>query len=63
MILAVDWLRMAPLHVPTYGLIALIAIAIMGLSWLMRLLAFWTLAGSPGEEIFAALKRGRLTAQ
>ncbi len=60
---AVYWVQLAPDHLPTYGLIALLLLGLVVLTWMTRRLAFWTLVGSPGEAILGTLKRGQLTAQ
>ena len=60
---AVYWIQRAPSYSLTYGLVVLIIAALIGLTWLTRRLAYWTLAGSPGEEILIGLKRGQIAAQ
>jgi hypothetical protein len=60
---AVYWVRLAPGYLTTYLVVLLGALVMVGLTWLTRVLAFWTLVGSPGEEILSGLKRGQITAQ
>jgi hypothetical protein len=63
LIYAVSWLSRPPSSLLWLGAIPLMLAGLVALTWLTRLLAFWSLVGSPGQRLLSGLKSGRFGTQ